>query len=334
MSAEPLAHTYRYDAERTEEEKAEPLASAHGESPEMSEEEWAAMYSRFVPTYEAVQPPPGVDPRSDWYLQLTDKDLPCEDGMPVESWLHARQLQLLADVLRPEVQAGGTGFVGDEMFVYYTREQVEGTYVRGPDLFVSLGVDPRPERRSYVIWQEGKPPEVVIELLSLSTAKQDKTVKKAIYQDDIKVAEYYWYDPHRPEEFAGFALKRGVYQPMKRDKKGRYVSRVLGLALTRWEGEYAGEERTWLRWARLSGEILPTPQEARAEAEQKRLQAEEKAQAEARRRAAEKKRADKEAKRADAEAKARAELERQVAEMREKLAAIAAPKPRQRGPGK
>jgi len=51
-----------------------------------------------------------------------------------------------------------------------------------------LGV-PKRERRSWVVWEEGKAPDVVIELLSESTAEQDKNEKKLIYQSQLRVSD-------------------------------------------------------------------------------------------------------------------------------------------------
>ena len=39
----------------------------------------------------------------------------------------------------------------------------------------------------------------------------------------------------------------------------------LGLALVRWEGVYQEVEARWLRWATVSGALLPTPQEVAVE---------------------------------------------------------------------
>ena len=76
------------------------------------------------------------------------------------------------------------------MFVYFSLAQVRNQAFRGPDFFVVLDVSPR-ERKSWVVWQEGKGPDVVIELLSDSTAAHDKGEQKIIYQNALRVLEYY-----------------------------------------------------------------------------------------------------------------------------------------------
>jgi Uma2 family endonuclease len=195
----------------------------------------------------------------------TEDELPSDDGEPMETQRHALQLQLLLDPLRLFWADRQNVFVGGNMFVYFSLEQVRHQDFRGPDFFVALDV-PRRERKSWVVWQEGKGPDVVIELLSDSTAVQDKGEKKAIYQDRLRVPEYFWFDPFSGE-WAGFALRNGGYEAIAEDSQGRLVSRRLGLALVRWEGIYQEIEARWLRWATLTGALLPTPQEVAAEAQ-------------------------------------------------------------------
>jgi hypothetical protein len=117
------------------------------------------------------------------------------------------------------------------------------------------------ERKSWVVWEEGKTPDVVIELLSDSKANDDKTIKKEIYQSRMRVPEYFWYDPFKSEDFAGFRLSGGVYEPLTLDEQERYFCQSLQLYLLTWEGNYRGVTTKWLRWADLAGNLLPTGEE-------------------------------------------------------------------------
>jgi len=112
----------------------------------------------------------------------TEDALPYDDGMPLESERHMLQLQLLLDPLRRFWADRQDVYVGGNMFVYFSLEQVRNQDFRGPDFFAVLGV-PKRERKSWVVWQEGKGPDVVIELLSESTAAQDKEALLARYQE-------------------------------------------------------------------------------------------------------------------------------------------------------
>jgi Uma2 family endonuclease len=212
-------------------------------------------------------------------LPPTQDELPCDDGIPMETARHKHQMDLLIYSLRPWLaRQPESGYVGGNMFVYFSLTQARRQDFRGPDVFVALDVPPG-ERKSWVVWEEGKSPDVVIELLSEKTASADKGEKKRIYQNQLKVSEYYWFDPFHPDDWAGFELRHGVYEPMQPNEQGWLISQRLGLALTRWQGVYEDAEATWLRWTMLKGEMLPTPQEAleierrRAELESQRANA-------------------------------------------------------------
>jgi len=216
----------------------------------------AALLEHFL---TAAELPPGED------------DLPCSDGIPLETQRHGLQMYLLMEPLTLHWAERQDFFVGGNMFVYFSPEQVRAYDFRGPDVFIVLDV-PRRERKSWVVWQEGKGPDVVIELLSESTAAKDKGQKKQIYQDRLRVPEYFWFDPFRGE-LAGFSLEHGIYVPLEADPQGRLTSRQLQLMLVHWEGKFQGVEAPWLRWASLEGVLLPTQQEA-AERERQRAEQE------------------------------------------------------------
>ncbi|MBE9251431.1 Uma2 family endonuclease [Dolichospermum sp. LEGE 00240] len=193
-------------------------------------------------------------------LPPTQAELPCDDGIPMETQRHKLQMDILIDTIQPWLEQRTDGYVGGNMFVYYSLAQLKNQDFRGPDFFAVLGV-PKTERLSWVVWEEGKPPDVVIELLSESTANNDKNAKKLIYQNQMRVSEYFWYDPFNPNDFAGFDLNSGAYQQIALNEKNQLVSKVLDLALVRWQGNYRGVDATWLRWATLDGELFPTSQE-------------------------------------------------------------------------
>lgn len=211
---------------------------------------------------------PRVDPLA-IEMPPTQDELPYSDGEPMESERHFKQMQLLIDAL--DLHWGDRDFyVGGNMFVYYNLGQLRNQDFKGPDVFIVLDV-PRGERKSWVSWEESKGPDVVIELLSASTAHIDKGPKMRIYQNMMRVVEYYWYDPFSTE-LAGFKLTDGVYKPLRLDKEDRLVSPLLGLTLVRWTGKYKDVEATWLRWATLDGTLLPTSEE-NAEAAQREAEA-------------------------------------------------------------
>lgn len=205
----------------------------------------------------------------------TEDELPSSDGEPMETQRHVLQMYLLIEPLNLHWADRDDFFVGGNMFVYFSPDQVKTYDFKGPDVFVVQGV-PRRERKSWVVWQEGKAPDVVIELLSETTARYDKTEKKLIYQNRLRAPEYFWYDPFSGE-LAGFALQQGQYTPLKSDAQGSLSSQQLQLKLTHWSGTFQGVEADWLRWATLDGQLLPTEQEIADQERQRADQAQQRA---------------------------------------------------------
>jgi Putative restriction endonuclease len=128
-----------------------------------------------------------------------------------------------------------------------------------------------------VVWEEKRRPDVVIELLSDSTAKSDKGEKKEVYQNEMRVPDYFWYHPFTGE-LAGFTLDdAGVYQPLAPDEQGRLIIPSLGLALVRREGLYRGVRATWLRLETPDGQLLlhdgERAEQEKARAEQEKARA-------------------------------------------------------------
>jgi hypothetical protein len=100
---------------------------------------------------------------------------------------------------------------------------------------VSFGIPRDPPRDYYLVWKEGKAPDVVIEITSKSTKREDKTTKWELYRDVLKVPEYFQFDPtedYLKPPLQGFRLVNGEYIPIPM-VNGRLPSQVLGLHLER-----------------------------------------------------------------------------------------------------
>ena len=225
-------------------------------------------------------------------LTLPNQDqLPYDDGENMETQRHKMQMDLLIEGLDPWLEKREDGYVGGNMFIYFSQAQLKNQDFKGPDFFAVTGVSKK-ERKSWVVWEEEKAPDVVIELLSPSTANFDRTEKKQIYQNKMRVSEYFWYDPFNSKDFAGFFLNSGVYQPLVFNEQGWLISQSLGLALVRWSGKYRGVTTVWLRWATLSGEVLLTGHELAEQERDRAEQAHERAEQERERAEQERERAD------------------------------------------
>ena len=116
------------------------------------------------------------------------------------------------------------------------------TGVRYPDLFVAFGVDPEAYRRSnaYIISEQGKPPDFVMEIASPSTVQTDATVKRQEYEA-LRIPEYWRFNENGASNrarLAGDRLVDGSYEPIGIDEIAPGIlqgySQALGL-LIRWE---------------------------------------------------------------------------------------------------
>lgn len=194
---------------------------------------------------------------------------PYSDGEPMaETDTHINQLIYLREALSDYYRDDPNVYVAGNLFVYY--QEGDPTRVVAPDVFVVKGV-PKRDRRTFQVWREGKGPDVVFELTSRSTRRDDLGLKKGVYEV-LGAKEYFIFDPlgeYLDPRLVGFRLAEWGYHRIEEDP---LVSRVLGLEL--WpEGEM-------LRLVDPeTGAKLLTPLEAQAalrqaEAEVQRLQAE------------------------------------------------------------
>lgn len=150
------------------------------------------------------------------------------------------------------------------MFIYFTLEQVREPKYRGPDFFVVLDVDGSYSRGAWIVWFEGgKYPDVIIELLSPSTAKD-------LHERVFRAPEYYCYDPDK-RELRGWRLRNARYEEIVADERGWLWSERLGLWLGKWDGTYLAEKGVWLRFYDAEGKLVPTAEE-RAEQERQRAE--------------------------------------------------------------
>jgi Uma2 family endonuclease len=123
-------------------------------------------------------------------------------------------------------------YVSGDDFIYYVEGQPR--FVVSPDVWVTRGIDKTIRRQIYKTWLEaGKGPELVIEVTFPSTRREDKGKKLRIYQDDLKVREYFLIGPldeYLDPVLQGYRLVDGIYQRID-PVDGRLPSEVLGLHL-------------------------------------------------------------------------------------------------------
>ncbi len=214
-----------------------------------------------------------------------------EDGAPVDNQFSEKQQRLLAEVLycswqpaEPFVAMSNVGL----FFAIRTPPFV-------PDVLVSLGVsspaDPFPKKnRSYFVWEYGKAPDLVVEVVSNIEGGED-TIKLKGYAK-LGITYYIVYDPEEhlsSKPLRVYRLSSGRYEL---DLSESPVFTSLGLGVRIWPGTYEDMSQSWLRWTDAEGKLLPTGKELASSQEQR-------ADGEKQRADGEKQRADDEKRRAD-----------------------------------
>ncbi|MFM7324608.1 MAG: Uma2 family endonuclease [Nodosilinea sp.] len=184
------------------------------------------------------------------------------DEPPLESDFHRDQIDLLIRILRWWWRDRNDVYISGNLTVYYNHEQLKTRNFRGPDFFVVLGTEKK-DRKSWVVWgEQGRYPNLILEILSDSTKRVDKGLKKDLYQDTFRTPDYFWFDPNTLE-FQGFHLVDGIYQEIQPTDQGWLWSQQLEL--------YLGVFEQRLRFFTAQGELIPSPEE-RAEQERQRAE--------------------------------------------------------------
>ncbi|MBY0233016.1 MAG: Uma2 family endonuclease [Gemmataceae bacterium] len=197
-----------------------------------------------------------------------------EDGKPVDSIHNEKQQRLLASALQrpwPGLAPGRRWMVFANVGYFYRISPTRGL---APDAMLSLDVEPgdplqEAADRSYFLWQRGKPPEVVVEIVS-DYEGEELGAKRDQYALGM-VPYYAVFDPR-------LRLSDQMLQAFRRESDtGSYVALdrawfpLVSLGLRVWEGEYEGVRSTWLRWCDQHANVIPTETEF-AEAQRQRAE--------------------------------------------------------------
>ena len=240
-------------------------------------------------------------PRSPKDILPTMYDLPSEDpeepGLPDE--FHDLQPQLLSRTLSLSGYSRENCFTASDLNLYYTVRHP--LWHKRPDWFLVVDVprlyEQRDLRRSYVLWQEGNPPAVVVEFLSPGTEAEDlgrfydETAedfegestnpaasavgssgdnqatqtkppgKFEVYETRLRVPYYFVYSRFT-QRLRYFKLEGRQYQEQPLSPEAPLVwLEDLEIGLGIWQGEFEGVTAAWLRWCDQDGHWLLTDTE-------------------------------------------------------------------------
>jgi len=208
-------------------------------------------------TLEVFRPHPLVEEGFDIGHLITEDDTPV-DNLPSE-----KQQRLLVEPLYSNWQPQRAFLAAANVGIFWDV----GEQAIVPDMFLSLDVEVAAnwwaqEHRSYFVWEFGKVPDVVVEVVS--NRRGHEADSKLETYARIGIPYYVIYDPQgfiQSTPLVVYEWKGGVYHP-REDARLEGV----GLALTLWEGVFEGRFDRWLRWCTLEGTLIPTGAERAQEA--------------------------------------------------------------------
>jgi Uma2 family endonuclease len=217
-------------------------------------------------------------------------DLPSENpedpGVPDE--FHIIQPELLRLTFQPNNYNPTEIFVATDLNLYYDTHHPQ--WYKRPDWFAVLGIsrlyEEKDLRLSYVIWQEGINPFLVVELLSPGTEKEDlgQTLRDAskppskweVYESILRIPYYLVFDRYT-DQLKVFQLTGGKYQELQLTEPKVWLETIdIGIGI--WQGSYQSIERKWLRFYDLEGNWISTPEDRANQAEKKAEQEKQRAE--------------------------------------------------------
>ena len=183
----------------------------------------------------------------------TTEDLyPESDGKPIaDSDFHYYWIMWMRDVLNRHFAQNPEIYISGSLLMY----DIEGPMRTpiSPDILVCFGIG-RGFRRTYKVWEEGKPPDFVMEFPSERTYRNDLEEKMALYAR-MEIPEYFLYDLDRkylPSPLLGFRLVEGTYLEIPPNVDGGIRSETLNLDFHLLEiglDLYDPRREQWLRTA-------------------------------------------------------------------------------------
>ena len=253
------------------------------------------------------------------------EDLITEDDTPVDNLASEKQQRLLTEPLYSSWPGPGEGrtFLAASNVGIFSMVRIPPIV---PDMFLSLDVEVAQDwwkkaHRSYFIWEFGKAPELVLEIVSNQEGGENDEKRRKYARMGVKY--YVIYDPLRqimPETLTIYRISGGEYE---QSRSARFP--LLGLGLTLWDGVFEGKQDTWLRWTDIGGGLIPTGKERADEASRRAVEALRRAAKEGQRadeashrEAQERQRAEEASRRANEEGQRAAEAFRREAEERQR----------------
>lgn len=220
---------------------------------------------------EQVADSPEIETES--FLKVETSHLITEDDDAVDNMFSEKQQRLLTEPLYTSWKGPG----GERPFLVTANVglfMVNQNPAIVPDVLLSLDVV-MPEDwwtmkgRSYAVWELGKTPDLVVEIVS--NKKGNELESKLKKYEQLRVPIYIVHDPDmqiQDEPVSIYLLNGFGYR-----KSETMLFPEIGLGLTLWDGEFENRNAQWLRWTDLDGNLIATGDDQRERADEEKTRA-------------------------------------------------------------
>ena len=194
-----------------------PAPSTAAERPPLPSPGLAAVHAEAL--YRPVRP---VDCDADGY--------PFNDSKTVESTKHDRTAAYLGTVMRGRYRNQADVCVASGLGLFFERGNRAA--LLAPDFMIAFDADGRGDRLSFKVWDEGRVPDMALELLSERTWRRDLEVKPGLYRD-LGIREYWTVEllGRFSPPIVGRRLQGGEYVEVPTEASGGLRSEILDLEL-------------------------------------------------------------------------------------------------------
>jgi hypothetical protein len=219
---------------------------------------------------------------SEWPEELAFPDIShliTETEEPVDNLISEKQMRLLTEPLYSSWEGlkdeNGearpfAAFANVGLFMSLHGNPIVPDMMLSLDIRVPPAFPPEKAYRTYLVWEYGKVPDVVVEIVSNRKGGEDS--RKMREYARLGILNYIVYDPERwlSNDVLRLYELRGRQYDLRPDLKLPEV----GLSLQLWNGDFEGNYFTWLRWCDSEGALIPTGAERAAQAEERAADAE------------------------------------------------------------
>lgn len=192
-----------------------------------------------------------------------------EDDEPVDNLFSEKQQRLLTETLYTSWQGGShrrSFLAAANVGLFYSVNAAPLV----PDVFLSMDVQVadnwyEKRHRSYLFWEFGKAPEVVVELVSNQVGEE--MGRKLTKYAQMGIDHYIVFDPTSQLSRRPLRVFERRWQQYQEVKTAWFAGLELGMMV--WSGEYEGKTAVWLRWCDEDGQLIPTGYELVAQERQR-----------------------------------------------------------------